>query len=270
VGPLVDAGWLAEHLADPDLRVIDFRWYLDGRSGRDAYAAGHVPGAIFVDLEEVTGETGPGRHPLPLAEQFAAVMRAAGVSSRTRVVVYDDAGGSVAARLWWLLRHFGHAQAAVLDGGLQAWGQPVATDAAQPVPGDFVAVEAEDEVADLAAVRDRRASTVLLDARAGERYRGETEPIDPRAGHVPGARSAPWTGNLGPDGRLLAPARLRARFRELGVEDAQLVISSCGSGVNACLNILALEVAGLGRARLYEGSWSEWSRRPELPAATGD
>jgi thiosulfate/3-mercaptopyruvate sulfurtransferase len=270
VGPLVDAGWLAEHGSDPDLRVIDFRWYLDGRRGRDAHAGGHLPGAVFVDLEDVTGDTGPGRHPLPSAEQFAAAMRAAGVSSRSEVVVYDDAGGSIAARLWWLLRHFGHAEAAVLDGGIQAWPRPLATDATQPAPGDFVAVAAADEVDDLAAVRDRDADAVLLDARVGERFRGETEPVDARAGHIPGARNAPWPGNLGTDGRLLAPARLRERFQKLGVGDVEKVISSCGSGVTACHNILAMEVAGLGRARLHEGSWSEWSRHPELPAATGD
>lgn len=270
MGPLVDAAWLAEHAPDPDLRVIDFRWYLDGRRGRDAYAAGHVPGAVFVDLEEVTGETGPGRHPLPSAEQFAAVMRAAGVSSGTRVVVYDDAGGSIAARLWWLLRHFGHAEAAVLDGGLQAWRQPLAKDPTQTPPGDFAAVEAANEVADLAAVRDRGGAAVLLDARVGERFRGETEPVDPRAGHIPGALNAAWPGNLGADGRLLPPAQLRQRFQDLGVREVDNVISSCGSGVTACHNILAMEVAGLGRARLYEGSWSDWSRHPELPAATGE
>ena len=270
MGPLVDATWVAEHASDPDLRVIDFRWYLAGNRGRDAYAAGHIPGAIFVDLEDVTGDTGAGRHPLPSAEQFAAAMRAAGVSSRSQVVVYDDAGGSIAARLWWLLRHFGQAEVAVLDGGLQAWPEPLATEATRPAPGDFVAVEAAGEVADLAAVRDREGDAVLLDARVGERYRGETEPVDDRAGHIPGALNAPWPGNLGADGRLLPPARLRDRFRELGVRDTEKVISSCGSGVTACHNILAMEVAGLGRARLHEGSWSEWSRHPELPAATGD
>jgi thiosulfate/3-mercaptopyruvate sulfurtransferase len=270
MGPLVDAGWLAQHEQDADLRVIDFRWYLDGRRGRDVYAAGHIPGAVFVDMEDVTGETGPGRHPLPSAKQFAAAMRAAGVSSSSQVVVYDDAGGSIAARLWWLLRHFGHAQVAVLDGGIQSWLEPLAMDAALPAPGDFVAVEAASEVVDLAAVRDRDADAVLLDARVGARFRGETEPVDARAGHIPGAHNAPWTGNLGPDGRMLSPAQLRERFRDLGVEDSEKVISSCGSGVTACHNILAMEVAGLGRARLHEGSWSEWSRHPELPAAIGD
>lgn len=268
MGPLVDAAWLAAHLDDPDLRLIDFRWYLDG-DGRAAYAAGHIPGAVFVDMDDVTAPSGTGRHPIPSAARFAAAMRTAGVSAATRVVVYDDAAGSIAARLWWLLRHFGHAAAAVLDGGLQAWPGPLTTDVPKPPAGDFEGVEAGGEVVDLAAVRDREPGTVLLDARLGERYRGESEPVDPRAGHIPGARSAPWKGNLGADGRLLPPDRLRRRFAELDAEEPGRVIVSCGSGVTACHHILAMEVAGLGRPRLYEGSWSDWSRHPELPAVTG-
>ena len=268
--PLVTAEWLAQHLHDPDLRVIDFRWYLADRNGRESYAAGHIPGAVFVDLEEVTGETGPGRHPLPTAEQFAAAMRKAGVSTSTFVVAYDDASGTVAARLWWMLLHFGHERATVLDGGLQAWPGDLATDDVRVPPGDFVARPPLDAgVVDVDEVRSRPSRTVLLDVRLGERYRGEVEPVDPRAGHIPGALSAVWKGNVDGEGRFLPPERLRERFAELGVDSGDRVIAYCGSGVNACQTLLALEVAGLRGGRLYAGSWSDWSRRPELPAATG-
>lgn len=269
MGPVIDAAWLAEHIGDPGLRVIDFRWYLDGRRGRDEYAAGHIPGAVFVDIADVTADSGPGRHPIPSPQRFATAMRAAGVSGATGVVVYDDVGGSIAARLWWLLRHFGHQAVAVVDGGLQAWPGELSTEEPRPPAGDFEAVESAGEVVDLEAVRGRAPEAVLLDARAGERYRGETELVDPRAGHIPGAVSAPWMGNLGEDGRLLPAERLRERLAGLGAAAAQEVIVSCGSGVTACHLALAMEVAGLGRPRLYEGSWSEWSRRPDLPAATG-
>lgn len=270
LGPLISPEALAGRAGEPDLRILDFRLYLDGRSTRDAYLAGHLPGAVFVDIASVTGTSGAGRHPLPDADRFTAAMRAAGVSDGTDVVVYDDAGGSVAARLWWMLRHFGHRSVAVLDGGLQAWPGPLETGPVSVSPGDFVAGEPLDGgVAGLEEVRERRPGTVLLDARAGERYRGESEPVDPRAGHIPGALSAEWAGNLGADGRLLVPGELRARFEALGATAGAQVVSSCGSGVTACHNLLALEVAGLPGGRLYAGSWSEWSRHPELPAATG-
>lgn len=268
--PLVTADWLRQHISDPDLRVIDFRWYLDGRSGQEAYRAGHIPGAMFVDLDQMTPTDGPGRHPIPSRETFTEAMRAAGVSETTFVVAYDDASGSVAARLWWLLRHFGHPAAAVLDGGIQAWPEPLEPGDVSVPRGSFKAVTARpDDVVDLQTVLSRPARTVLLDARAPERYRGETEPIDPRAGHIPGARSAHWAGNLDGEGRFLEAPRLRQRFRELGVERGEELIAYCGSGVNACHNLLALELAGLPGGRLYEGSWSDWSRNPDLPAATG-
>ncbi len=264
-GPLVDAGWLRAHLGDEDVRVVDFRWYLQGREGRDEYAKGHIPGAVFVGLEEVTGE-GPGRHPLPSRGQFEAAMRRAGVNTQTRVVVYDDSGGSVAARLWFLLCLFGHDRQAVLDGGLQAWGGPVDTAAPGVRAGDFIAAEPDRSlILDFEAVRATRDMPVI-DARLGERYRGETEPVDPRAGHIPGALNAPYTGNLDAERRFKPPAELRARYAELGAE--QGAVFYCGSGVNATHDILAMEVAGLPGARLYEGSWSDWSRR-DLPLATG-
>ena len=269
--PLVEAGWLTDHLDDPDLRVIDFRWYLTGPRGRDEYLGGHIPGAVFVDLEEVTGSEGGGRHPLPSREQFQAAMRRAGVSRDSFVVAYDDAGGSVAARLWFLLRLFGHDRAAVLDGGLQAWTGDLPGGDVNAAPGDFEAAEpALEWVLDYDGTERGRESHLLLDARAPERYRGEQEPVDPKAGHIPGARSAFFKGNLDESGRFLSPEQLRRRFRALGVDDASRVIAYCGSGVNACHNLLALERAGLRGARLYAGSWSDWSSHDGAPVATGE
>ena len=265
-GPLVEAAWLREHLTDPDLRVIDFRWYLQGRDGRAEYARGHIPGAVFVHLDDVTGTQGGGRHPLPDAERFQAAMRRAGVSDATRVVVYDDTGGSIAARLWFLLEWFGHRGQAVLDGGLQAWGGEVSTEPVAVEPGDLHAGTPDmSRVLDFAAVRQARGIPVLV-ARAGERYRGETEPVDPKAGHIPGAESAPYAGNLGPDGRLKPAAELRRRYAELGALHGAVVY--CGSGVNACHHLLAMRVAGVDGGLLYAGSWSDWSNR-DLPVATG-
>ena len=265
-GPLVDAGWLHEHLDDSDLRVIDFRWYLLGRKGPEEYARGHIPGAVFVELDDVTGMEGGGRHPMPTAEQFERAMRKAGVNGSTRVVVYDDAGASVAARLWFLLGYFGHRAQAVLDGGIGAWGGPLETEAPQVAPGDFVATGRDERVVlDYEAVRKLQ-GVPLIDARAGERYRGEKEPIDPKAGHIPGAVSAPFTENVGADGRLKSREELRSRYERLGAKDG--AVFYCGSGVNASQHLLAMAVAGLPNARLYAGSWSDWSNR-DLPVATG-
>jgi thiosulfate/3-mercaptopyruvate sulfurtransferase len=265
-GPLVEAAWLHDHAADPDLRVVDFRWYLLRRDGREEYARGHIPGAVFVDLEDVTGRQGGGRHPLPTAAQFEEAMQKAGVSSTTTVVAYDDVGGSIAARLWFLLEWFGHGAQAVLDGGLQAWGEPLESAVPQVSRGDFRAKEPDpSRVLDFADV-SKLAGVPLLDARAPDRYRGEKEPVDPKAGHIPGAVSAPWNDNLGPDGRFKPPAELRRRFSELGA--AQGAVAYCGSGVNACHQLLAMRVAGLPDASLYAGSWSDWSNR-DAPVATG-
>jgi thiosulfate/3-mercaptopyruvate sulfurtransferase len=264
-GPLVEAGWLREHLHDSDVRVIDFRWYLLGRNGRDEYLKGHIPGAVFVELDAVTGEGG-GRHPLPTASQFEAELRKAGVGAGTRVVAYDDSGGSIAARLWFLLEFFGHRAQAVLDGGLQAWGTPLETEVPQVQEGDFKAREPDrSRILDCDDVQ-RLSEVPLIDARAGERYRGETEPIDPKAGHIPGAISAPFAENLGPDGKFKSPAELRRRYEALDAMNG--AVFYCGSGVNASHHLLAMEVAGLPNARLYAGSWSDWSNR-DLPVATG-
>jgi thiosulfate/3-mercaptopyruvate sulfurtransferase len=270
--PLVDGHWLLEHLGDPDLRVIDLRWYLDGRSGRAAYESGHIPGAVFVDLDrEVTGRTrGQGRHPLPAREDFEQAMRRAGVGRGSQVVVYDDQGGFSAGRLWWLLRYFGHADVAVLDGGLGAWPGELSTHAAHVPPGDFVASAARESAKlDFEELRQSAADLVLLDARSGERFRGEVEPIDPKAGHIPGARHAAWQTNLDAGKRFLPPGELRRHFQQLGVRTGDQVVAYCGSGVSACHNLLALEVAGLLGGRLYPGSWSDWSTREDAPVATG-
>jgi len=274
VPPLVDAAWLARHLADERVRVIDFRWYLRGKSADDEYARGHVPGAAFVDLTDVTAETGPGRHPIPPPERLTAAMRRAGVSAGSHVIAYDDAGGSIAARLWWLLRAHGHAGVSVLDGGLPAWvaaGNPLSTDTVRVAPGDFTAHPRAPWAIGKSDVMARigRRGALLLDSRARERYLGDEEPIDARPGHIPSARSAPFAGNLR-DGRFLPPADLRARFQRLGVTDGGDVVVYCGSGVTACHNLLALELAGLRGALLYEGSWSEWAGDPSLAAARGE
>ena len=271
-GPLVDAAWLAGHHRDPGVRVVDLRWYLDGRSGQAAYDAGHVPGAVFVDLNAISGrEPGRGRHPLPEPALFQARMREAGVGGGTAVVVYDDAGGAVAARLWWMLRYFGHDRAAVLDGGIQAWPGELSAVAEQPAPGDFTAAAPRAHLKlDYEAVRGLPASTLLIDARPAERYRGESEPVDAIPGHIPGAVSAPARGNLDGDLRFRSPDELRDRYEALGAGGGREVVVYCGSGVSACHDLLAMELAGLTGARLYPGSWSEWSSRPDAPVATGE
>ncbi|HSS92777.1 MAG TPA: sulfurtransferase [Candidatus Dormibacteraeota bacterium] len=274
-GPLVSPHWLHEHAHEPDIRIIDFRWYLIGRQGRDAYLAGHIPGAEFVDLDAVTG-TGPGRHPLPTRQQFQDAMRRAGVSATSRVVVYDDAGGSIAARLWFLLGWFGHGAQAVLDSGLQGWGEPLETTVPMVEPGDFKARPPKrsrivdfDQVKRLATSGQDRGRRVLLDARVGERYRGEQEPIDPKKGHIPGAISAPWIENLDADARFKSTEELKKRFEALGVDGKNGVVVYCGSGVNACHDLLALEIAGVSDVRLYAGSWSDYSHQ-DAPVATGN
>ena len=266
-GPVVTPDWLAEHLHDDGLRIIDFRWTLAGGSGADKYAEGHIPGAVFVAMDDVTGE-GPGRHPLPTREQFEAVMRRAGLDDDMQVVVYDDIGASVSARLWFLLRWFGHGAQAVLDGGIKSWRGAVDAEVPDVKAGDFHAKEPDrTQVVDFEAVRALH-GVPLLDSRLGERYRGETEPIDAKAGHIPGALSAPYPENLDSNGRFLPAAKLRERFKKLGVKKGQGAVVYCGSGVNATHNLLAMALAGIDDVRLYEGSWSDWSRR-DAPIATG-
>jgi thiosulfate/3-mercaptopyruvate sulfurtransferase len=288
---LTGADALAAALADPDPprrpTVLDVRWDLTRGPRPDLYAAGHLPAAAFIDLDRdlaaAVGDGRRGRHPLPDPETFAAAMRAAGVDSRRPVVVYDDAGATIAARAWWLLRHYGHRDVAVLDGGLSAWtaaGHPLQTGSmapeagrpeAAPRAGDFtgrpghMATLDADGAAALAAAPDG----VLLDARQSERYRGDSEPVDPRAGHIPGARNRSTSDNVGPDGRLLSRSQLSAAFARVGAVAGARVGAYCGSGVTAAHEVLALELVGI-EAALYPGSWSEWVADPARPAHTGD
>jgi thiosulfate/3-mercaptopyruvate sulfurtransferase len=287
---LVSVEELARELSDPTPpAVLDIRWRLGGPPGREEYDAGHIPSAAYVDLERdladpVRDDRVGGRHPLPDPQRFGAAMRAAGVSPDRPVVVYDDAGGTSAARAWWLLVHHGHDHVRLLDGGLAAWraaGHPLELGAApassrgldpagDPPPGSWTPLTPGRlpvvDAAGAAAVAERGA---LLDARAPERYRGEAEPIDPVAGHVPGARSAPGAAWVGAHGRLLPPAAIRRRLDALDVDPVEPIGAYCGSGVVASLTVLALASAGL-EAALYPGSWSDWVSDPRRPVATGD
>jgi thiosulfate/3-mercaptopyruvate sulfurtransferase len=272
-GPLVDDVWLAEHL--DEVRVVDVRWYLDGRSGRDAYKAGHLPGAVWADTDrQLSAPASPeaGRHPLPTPRRFASAMSRLGIGDGDPVVAYDDASGSIAARLWWMLHALGHP-AAVLDGGIQSWTGPLETRIARPERAAFTPrpwpealfVDADGVDALRGAPR-----TLLVDARTAERFTGEDPSIDPRPGHVPGARSAPWGDNVDPaTRRLLPPHELRRRYDALGAGDAVRIVAACGSGVTACHDLLALEVAGYAGLALYPGSWSQWASDPDRPAALG-
>jgi thiosulfate/3-mercaptopyruvate sulfurtransferase len=280
VDSLTDTGSLVSALAGPQPPVLlDARWRLAGPPGIGSYRAGHLPGAQFVDLDRdlaaPPGPPGPGgRHPLPAAGDFQTVMRRAGVSAGRPVVLYDDGDSTAAARGWWLLRYFGHDQVRVLDGGYQAWlaaGQPVEQQTATAEPGDFTARPGHLPLLDAAGAAGLARDGVLLDARAAERYRGEVEKVDPVAGHIPGAVSAPTAANLRADGRFLDPATLRARFAGLGVRarsGAGVAGVYCGSGVTAAHEVLAMRIAGLPAA-LYVGSWSDWITDPDRPVATG-
>jgi thiosulfate/3-mercaptopyruvate sulfurtransferase len=267
--PVADPVWVRSR--GERVVLADVRYYLDGRSGRAAYEQGHLPGAVFVDVDRDLAAHGApaaaGCHPLPDPGVFAARMAALGISDDDTVIAYDDAGGVMAARLVWMLRVTGH-EAALLDGGITGYGGSLETGLPHRAPGVFTARPwPADRLADIGDATG--GSFVVLDARAAERFRGETEPIDPRAGHIPGARSVPCRENVDADGRLLPADVLRERFAAAGVEDAAVVVSYCGSGVTACHNLLAMEHAGLGGGRLYPGSWSQYSHT-DRPAATGD
>jgi thiosulfate/3-mercaptopyruvate sulfurtransferase len=265
-GPLVAADWLDAHSGD--VRLVDVRWYLDGRSGLAAYEAGHLPGAVWLDIDtDLSDPASPaaGRHPLPSPERFANALGRAGIASGTPVVAYDDSGGSTAARLWWLLHVLGEP-VAVLDGGLGAWRGELSTDVAavSPVQREPVAWPADRFVsADSLAASLAAASVVVVDARAEHRYAAGDPAFDPRPGHIPGALSAPWMENLDADGRLRSAEELRTRFA--GVADRP-VVAYCGSGVTACHDLLALTVAGVEGTALYPGSWSQWGADPARPA----
>ena len=273
--PLVSVQALRERLDDPTLRICDVRWYL-GRpgAGRAAYDAGHIPGASFVDIDtDLVAPAGPGRHPLPDPARFAVRMGELGISDGDEVVAYDDVGGWVAARLWWMLDDLGFERVAVLDGGLPAWitaGGALTRELPSWPAGTLHLAPDWSRVMERDELRARLGTVRLLDARAGARYRGETEPIDAVPGHIPTAVSAPTDGNLAADGRLLAPRELAARFRALEADgaDGRPVVTSCGSGVAATHNALAMRAAGLPDPLLYPGSYSDWTQAG-LPVTTG-
>jgi len=272
--PIISPETLHARLGAPDLRIVDIRWVLDSPgAGRLGYQSGHIPDAVFLDLDtELAAPTGPGRHPLPDPADLTDRLEAVGIGDADDVVGYDDVGGWIAARLWWMLDDLGHRHVRVLDGGLPAWlaaGFPTTTDEPGPRPrGHLHLNDRWTNVIDREGVVAGLGRIVLLDARGGQRYRGEVEPIDPVAGHIPTARNAPADSNVGPDRRLLPGAVLAERFDALGVTVATPVITSCGSGVTACFTSLAMRVAGLPDPILYPGSYSDWSRAG-LPVAVG-
>jgi thiosulfate/3-mercaptopyruvate sulfurtransferase len=276
--PLISAEELLALVARgaPDLRIVDVRWYL-GRPGGGvtAYATGHLPGAIHLDLDDdladLDGYGAPGRHPLPAPDVFAAELGAAGIGDEDLVVAYDDVGGWVAARLWWMLDVLGHDRVAVLDGGIDAWtagGGELTTEVPTWPPAELHLADQWTRVMDRGELRARLGEVVLLDARGVPRYRGEAEPVDPIAGHIPTARNAPVEGNL-VNGRFKSADELAARFRELGADGTGgPVVTSCGSGTSALHHAIAMRLAGLPDPILYVGSYSQWSRSAE-PVMTG-
>ncbi|HIG25264.1 MAG TPA: sulfurtransferase [Acidimicrobiia bacterium] len=267
-GPLVSAQELEDRLDTPVL--CDVRWYTDGRIGREEFESGHIPGAVFVDLDQrlASPDNGgeSGRHPFPAAQDFAHWLGSIGVSPTTPVVAYDNAGGFSAGRLVWMLRILGHP-AALLNGGLAAWSGPLSSEETRrPAVSCPIRPWPEEQLPSIEQVAAHDGQ--IVDARGHDRFRGDNEPLDAQPGHIPGAVSSPFVQNM-VDGYFLSPEALRQSFADQGIDDAQNVISSCGSGVTACHNLLAMEHAGLGRGRLFVGSWSAWSRSDQ-PIATGE
>ena len=261
LSPLVTVGWLNEHLEDEQLRIADCRFYLDEPDrGHAEYVAGHIPGARYFSLDDhLTGGTGPGRHPLPSAVEFTDRMTAIGIGDQNSVVVYDDAGAGIAARLWWMLRSLGHSNVKVLDGGWRAWvaaSHPISSDIPEWAPTRFTGSGFWAGTVDRDELAARSRELTLVDSRAPARFRGEDEPIDPVAGHIPGAINIPYQDNTDATGCFRPKEELADRFR--AVESGARVIVYCGSGVTACNNLLALEIAGHRGAQLYPGSWSDW------------
>ncbi|PKO33282.1 MAG: sulfurtransferase [Betaproteobacteria bacterium HGW-Betaproteobacteria-7] len=277
-GTLVDAATLAAHVGDPAWRIVDVRHQLaDVAFGEAAYVAGHIPGAVFMHCDrDLSGPMSGrnGRHPLPDPAQLAASLGSLGIGPQTQVVVYDDSQGMIAGRLWWLLRWLGHDRVAVLDGGLQAWQAAGGrlTDQIQPAPVTEFVVRQRDVLVDIDHVRAflQTSRMHLVDARSPDRFRGENETIDPVGGHIPGAVNRFFRDNLQADGRFKPAAELRAEWLAvLAGRAPEQVVHQCGSGVSACNNILAMELAGLPGSRLYAGSWSEWCADPARPVAVG-
>jgi thiosulfate/3-mercaptopyruvate sulfurtransferase len=278
---LITAGELLQHITDPSVVILDCRGeLLDPRAGAAAFAAGHLPGAQHADPDRHLSDKSPGndgrfrgRHPLPSPQDFVATLRQWGVNPNTQVVVYDAHGGMFASRAWWMLRWIGHTQVAVLDGGVASWeaaGGVITTDLVQRAPGSITlqtALMRTVSVDDLMANLETRQS-IVLDARANDRFRGENETIDPVAGRIPGAKNRWFKDNLQDDGCFKPAEALRSAFGAL-IHDPQSTIAQCGSGISACHNLLAMEIAGLPGAALYPGSWSEWSSDPSRPVAKG-
>jgi len=259
--PVISVAELAE--LEPAPALADVRWYLgEPDRGFAEFDSAHLPGAIYVDLEShLSASQGPGRHPLPTRRAFASTMGSLGFGDSDLIVAYDDRGGAIAARLWWMLRDIGHRQVRVLDGGITAWrtaGQDVSSTPTTRPATTMTIRQSETQRADRADLVAQLGTVNLLDARAPERYRGDEEPIDPVAGHIPTARSASTADNLNPDETFLSVQDLRERFSVLGVGGSQDTVVYCGSGVTACHNVLAIVRAGLPEPTLYPGSWSDW------------
>ncbi|MGV9480819.1 sulfurtransferase [Gordonia aichiensis] len=272
---LIDVDQLADAmLSDTPPVVLDVRWQLGDADGHAHYRAGHIPGAVYVDLDtQLAGPPAPdvGRHPLPDITALTEAARSWGVDDTSPVVVYDDNGNLASARAWWLLRWGGHRDVRLLDGGLAAWrdaGMRLSAGDTPVRPGSVTLRAGSLPVATIDDVASRGPDVVLVDARAAERYRGDVEPVDPRGGHIPGAITLPTAENVDADGRFHAAPQLRERFARAGVTDATTVVAYCGSGVNAAHEIAALEIAGL-TGTLFPGSWSQWSADPARPAETG-
>ncbi len=275
---LIETEQLAELLGTPGLVVLDCRFNLKHpEAGREAWRESHIPGARYVHLDDDMashGDENSGRHPLPAIDAFAARLGALGIQADSQVVVYDDAGGAIAGRMWWLLRWAGHPTAALLNGGWPKWtreGRPVSDDTPPESETRYAASARDDLWLTTEAVVEalNQDQVQLIDARAPERFSGQQEPLDAVGGHIPGSRNIPFQENLDENGCFKSPEALRQRFAALA-EDARPVCHSCGSGVTACHNLLAMAYAGLEPGRLYVGSWSEWIRDPERPIATGN
>ncbi len=274
--PLVAASWLSERLTDPAVRVVDVRWYLDDPlQGRREYLASHIPGALYLDVEtDLSTESGRGRHPLPSPQVLADTLGRAGIGNHHAVVAYDSSGGAIAARLWWMLRHLGHDDVAVLDGGWPAWTEadlPTTAEVLGLADEAFIGRVRPGGVIERETLLDRLHEMRIIDVRAPERYEGIFEPVDPAAGHIPTAVNLAFAGNLGPDGKFLDAEALRKRYAAgdaPGGTENQPTVAYCGSGVTACHTLLAHVVAGLPEPLLYAGSWSDWAGAG-LPVAVG-
>jgi len=276
---IVSTAWLADNLRSPDLRVVDASWYLPA-AGRDAwneYLDGHIPGAVYFDLDALSSHETSLPHMLPLPEQFARAAGALGIGDQHQVVVYDGSGVNLSAgRIWWMFRVYGHTDVAVLDGGLKKWraeGRPMETGALTPLPARYTPRLDAGLVRTLADLLDNLVNPVtqVVDARSAGRFQGEEPEPRPglRPGHIPGSRNVPYTSLVAADGTLLTPAELRRRFEQAGVDLTRPVVTTCGSGVTACQLLLALDVLGHQDHAVYDGSWSEWGAHPDTPVARG-